>query len=1227
MKKLYLIAGAFCLAGMIADAQTVTPELINVQQLAQFEAAHPEMFGICTTCGEKEKERDNGWRDLYAEMPIPPGANIKMQAQDNLRPAPRTGMERPTSPLAPSPAPTQTFLGYVDPGDGIPPDTHGAIGPNHVVTATNDFLRVHTRTGAVLSTVSITTFAGVPNTCDPYIKFDQVSNRWYYSAIDCSGNNGNRVAVLVSQSADPTGNWFRYTFVPNVPSGSFFLDHPYLGVDERWVVISGRKFPSGGFSGPILFVLDKARLMNSQNLTFGVDAQAIEKTTADGDAPLPVTLQGPNPSPGTFYILQNWNGGQGSIRLTTLTGNLPNVSWNTTSAVFPTSPQTWTSNTGNVAEQLGETRRLATNDARISTGVMVNGNIWCCQHIGVSANNVAVQWWQLNGNPGANFGAVLQRGRIGAGLANNYRYFPGIAVNNNEDVIIGYTVSSNTSRVSCGYSFRSNTTPPNTMDDEVVYKVGLSTYYKDFGGSRARWGDYSHSALDPTDGSLWTIQEYADQRVGNTDNDSRYGVYWAQVTPTSTLLQRDASIGTVLEPASGLLCKLPVTPTVTIRNTGKDTLRSVDIGMILDNVPLGTLQNITGLAVPSFGSSAPVTLTPGFTFTTGTHTFKVFTRNPNGGTDQRPNNDTTTITFTVAPELTLPYTEEFTGATFPPANGSLIINPDAPVAANTGITWARSTLAGRSGPASMRYNCYNYQTVGQRDIYRTPKLSTASLDSVVITFNVAYQQYFGTDVPAPPNDSLRVLYSPDCGITWLPTSYAKGGSSLSTVTGTTEASFAPTGASQWRTERVVLKDICGKNLNNVMIGFEGYNDFGNNIYVDSINIVGFRSVNRNAIMQSISRPLSALCTNQYTPEISFGNAGQDTIRSLKINYRLDNGPVNTLNWTGELAKCGSVTLSLPTGTASVGTHVLTVYTTEPNGSDDQVLSNDTLKTTFAVFETASTPIMEDFENTAFPTPNWGVQNVTGGTTYNRATNAAQAGRGSMVINNADSRNSNGAIDFFISPIVENSASFDSLHVDFDLAYRPGVRYPGSTVFQLDTLELMATKDCGQTFTSIWKSWGDQLQSLNDPNYAYNTPFVPKNNREWKKVRVYLSPFVGSDNFQLYFTMKGNRQNNLWMDNININSTKLPQRLKDQGYLVYPNPFSSGFLIHHSAVEPPVDLQAVQIFNAAGQLVWDKRYNGNADRRINIDLSNKARGLYILKMIYTNKTVVERIVKN
>ena len=1220
MKKIYLFFVILLCCGLTIEAQTITPEMVNFTQLAEFEIQHPELKPV------QHGEPDGGWKMLMPDMPFPPGANIKRQPPYQQRPT------NPATPLTASPPPNKTFLGHIDPSQTIPPDTHGAVGLNHVVTATNDFIRIHAKDGTVISNVTFAAFTGFTGgSSDPYVIYDHVANRWYMSAIDVSVNTGNRVMLAVSQTNDPTGNWFRFRFVPNVPSGSFLLDHPYMGFDDRWIVISGRKFPSGaGFSGPILFIFDKANVLSSSPIAFGTSsAQAIEKTTTDGDAPLPVTLFGTNPSPNTFYIMQSWSGTASSIRLSTVTGNLPTATWNTTAAVFPAGGSPWAFSPGSVAEQLGETRKLATNDSRISSGVMVNGNIWCCHHVGMSPTNVAVQWWQVNGNPGAAFGSVIQRGRIGDGQPNSYRWFPSIAVNPFEDVLIGYTYSTNTTRVSAAYSFRSNLTPLNTTDDQYIYKTGLNTYYKDFGGARARWGDYSHTAVDPSDASLWTVQEYADQRTGSTDNDSRYGVWWAQVTPASTLLKFDAAIGAIIEPVSGLLCNLPVNPSVTIRNLGTDTLKTVLVGMILDGVPWGTVTRFTGLNIPTFANSRVIALSPSFSPTPGLHTFKVFTQKPNDSTDLRPRNDTATVTFTVATTLNLPYTESFETLPFPPANGSAVINPDAPAR-----TWTRTTLAGNPGTASMRVNCFNYGpdaagNLGQRDIYRTPKLNIDAVDSLVITFNVAHRQYFGTDVTDPVNDSLNVVYSPDCGITWFPTGYAKGSATLSTVPGTSNQNFVPTGLAQWRRDRAVLKDICGKGLRSVMIGFETVNAFGNNIYVDGINIVAFNSVANNAFLQSINQPISVLCATTVTPDVTFSNAGQDTLRSLKINYTIDNGPVVTFNWSGVLAKCGVLNATLPSSNTSAGTHLLTVYTSDPNGVADQAPSNDRLTKVFSAYVPAATPIFEGFEGTTFPSDNWGVLNLAGGgTTYERSTRAAKTGVGSMLMNNPNSINVTNSVDYFISPIVINSQSFDSMYVDFDMSYKSGPQYPGSTVFPLDTLEVWATFDCGATFKPIWKKFGYELQTVNDPSYSYlETPFMPKKQIEWRKERVYLTPYVGKDNnFQLYFVTKGNKQNNLWIDNINIRSQVLPQKLKDQGYLIYPNPFNNTFLIHHSAVEPPVDLQSAQVFNAAGQLVWDRRYNGNAERQITVNMKDMASGVYVLKMIYTNKTVVERIVK-
>lgn len=1220
MKKTFLIAGLVLLFAQICFSQNITPEQINFTQLANFEKGHPELFQRCATC--KEKENDAGWKTLVSDLPIPAGAVIKTQAQNNSKAAIAARPALPTTPLSESPAPNRNFLGHIDPGAGIPPDTHGSVGPNHVVTATNDFLIIHNKiTGTEISRVSITSFTGVSVSCDPYIQYDPDSKRWFYSAINCEGDNGNTMALLVSASSDPTAGWSRYSFVPG---STYFLDHPYLGFNEKWLVISGRRFPgANSFAGPMLIVFDKANLLAGGTLKFGINAQRIEKPDTEGDAPLPVTVYGKNPSPGTFYILQNWNGGSSAIRLSTVSGNIPNATWNTAKAVFPVGGAAWTDETGSVAEQDGEVRKLATNDSRISTGVMVNGNIWCAHHIGISAINVAVQWWQLNGSPGSNFGNIMQRGRIGDGLPNNYRYFPSIAVNEFEDLIIGYTVSSNVSRVSSAYSFRSNLTTPNTTDDEYIYKVGLSTYYKDFGTSRARWGDYSHSSLDPTDGSIWTIQEYADQRLGSGDDDSRYGVWWAQVTPASTLIQTDATIGAIAEPNTGLVCKLPIEPKILIRNLGTDTLQTVQVGMILDGAPLGSLNSFTNLALPTFSSSPQFKLTPIFDAVPGPHVLKIFTINPNGVADLRSLNDTTTINFSVLATLSLPYTEDFTAATFPPANGSATINPDGA----TKFTWERTTDAGRSLPACIILQCFNYGpgSEGERDIYRTPKINAAILDSLAVTFNVAYRQY--------PNisDSLNIIYSTDCGVSWLRTGYSKGGATLSTVAGTTEDGFTPSNDSEWRTEKVVLKDFCSSNINNIIIGFEGVNAFGNNIYVDSIHIEGYNAVTRNAVLKSVSQPLAAVCAGStYTPVVSFGNVGLDTIKNLQIRYVLDNSPDTIItNWTGSLAKCDSATISLTPGNATIGTHTLKIFTALPNSLADEIPANDTITKTFSVYSdvATATPIFEGFEDSKFPRDNWGVQNVNGGTTYEKSTSAAKTGASSMVINNFNPSNFNGAIDYFITPLVSNSSAYDSIFVDFDLSYKSGNQYPGSTVFPLDTLEILATSDCGTTFTSVFKKWGNELQTVNDPNYSSTTAFVPKTKNEWRAERVYLTPYVGSTNFQLYFATKGNKQNNLWIDNINITSLTLPRRLKDQGYLVYPNPFNSSFVIHHYAVDPPTSLQSVAVYNAAGQMVWKKEYNGNAERKIYIDMGAKSNGMYVLKMIYSNKTIVEKLIKN
>jgi len=598
MRKIFTLVVLFLLSKTFVTAQVVTSTTINFRELAAYEAAHPELFKPCPTC--PRKEADEGWEEFATpNLTVPAGANIKMAP-----PIPKRNENNPT-PMVPSRAPSQNFLGHVDPGAIIPPDTYGAVGLTQVVTTTNDFVRVHAKSGgAILSSMSISTFTSRASTCDPQIFFDPNTQKWIFCAIECT-SNGNRVILMSSNTSDATGTWRKIEFIPVSSDGSVLLDHPYLGYDDTKIVIGGRKFPAG-FSGPILFLFDKNDMLSGNPIVAGTNFQTIEANAAQGDCPRPVTVYFPpfsnsgNPQPGTVYILQAWT--NNSIRLTTVTGSIPTCTWNTGSAVFPTAPDSWTAfNHGNsITQQPPETRRIASNDSRISSAVMMNGKIWCAQHVafpagatGTAVTHTDVQYWELDGAGGVNFGNVIQRGRTGA-VAGEHRWFGSIAINKNEDVIVGYSASNSTSMFpSAAYSTREAITPPNILNDPVIYHAGEGRYWKDFGSGRTRWGDYSNAHLDPSDNSLWVVQEYASTPAGAIppDNNSRYGVWWAQVPPA-------VSIPTPIITAAGATL---ITESCVPANGVIDPGETVTVSFCVQNVGTAPTVNLVGTLQASGG--------------------------------------------------------------------------------------------------------------------------------------------------------------------------------------------------------------------------------------------------------------------------------------------------------------------------------------------------------------------------------------------------------------------------------------------------------------------------------------------------------------------------------------------------------------------------------------------------------------------------------------------------
>jgi hypothetical protein len=294
--------------------------------------------------------------------------------------------------------------------------------------------------------------------------------------------------------------------------------------------------------------------------------------------------------------------------------------------------------------------------------------------------------------------------------------------------------------------------------------------------------------------------------------------------PNQPTLALDAGMINFTFPTAGYTaCVNSINPIATLKNNGINTLTSVTINYRLNN---GSVQNFTWSGNLSTSQTASINI-PTINVTPGNHTLRVWTSNPNGGTDMNFSNDTATVNFTITSPTTtnLPITQDFQSPTFPPTGWNRV-NPD------NATTWTRSTSAGGFGTssASMFIDNYNYNAVGQRDYLESPSFDLSSVtDPVIVVFDVAYARYSANN-----HDSLIVSVSTDCGGTWTRL-YAKGNQILSTNGGANvTTAFTPT-ASQWRKDTVSLQAYLGQP--NVKVRFENYCGYGNNLYVDNINII------------------------------------------------------------------------------------------------------------------------------------------------------------------------------------------------------------------------------------------------------------------------------------------------------------------------------------------------------------------------------------------------------
>lgn len=458
-------------------------------------------------------------------------------------------------PSVPSPSPAINYAGLDDiaqVGLGfftIPPDTTGAVGSdavNKVFGTLNNNYRVQNKTtGATIgSDVSMPAFwaASLANDpFDPRVLYDPFNDRWIAAAVSDAGNSTTSILVGISLTNDPSGAFALFKVSARVAGDNptvNFADFPMLGFNKNWVVVSINMFTMvGNFVDGRSLVLDYPMLRSG--VLSGTYFTGVTAANA-GFCMHPATTY--SATENTEYLVAHLSSAGATYKMHTITGT-PAAPVFTVGATKTRPGGGWAQPSGNILPQAMGTcsttpMNMDVGDAYIRNNVVFrNGSIWYSQTVGLPAGGLthsAAQWTQLD-----TAGNVVQGGRVDDPTATStnggkWYAYPSIAVNAANDVLLGFSEFSSAQFASSGYTYRDHLDALGTMRDPLIFKAGEDCYSKDFSSGSNRWGDYSHTMVDPTgDSSFWTVQEYAKLQAPPTvgGSTSKWGTWWAKVNP------------------------------------------------------------------------------------------------------------------------------------------------------------------------------------------------------------------------------------------------------------------------------------------------------------------------------------------------------------------------------------------------------------------------------------------------------------------------------------------------------------------------------------------------------------------------------------------------------------------------------------------------------------------------------------------------------------------------
>lgn len=245
---------------------------------------------------------------------------------------------------------------------------------------------------------------------------------------------------------------------------------------------------------------------------------------------------------------------------------------------------------------------------------------------------------------------------------------------------------------------------------------------------------------------------------------------------------------------------------------------------------------------------------------------------------------------------------------------------------------------------------------------------------------------------------------------------------------------------------------------------------------------------------------------------------------------------------------------------------------------DSLGNSDTDSLYIHITQHAAIPnLAEDFES-SFPPDGFLVKNPDGGISWQGNSEVGGFGSSSQCMQIDNYNYSPGGDEDDIQVLMSlNQAT--SAFLTFDIAYTLwGGNYS-------DSLEILVSTDCGQTFSSEYFKGGEDLAT----RPAFNEPYIPTP-EEWRTDTVNLDAFLEHETILLNFRNHSGYGNNLYIDNINIDAeylTDIEPAILDQGVQLFPNPVRQGNKLHIKT--PYKEGIWIDIYAVDGKMIYRKQH--------------------------------------